>query len=147
MTVEGEIRLFDKIEEVAVPLRDYLIAYLADDADLLDDLAHTAIKVSWADELWTYIRTVRPLPPEQQKRIATSPLQVAQLFLTIPIWKQDSRDSSTWRFCDLTNTDRLRLLLEWSTITCQSALERDPLSACKRGSDSLLMEFGGCLAL
>ena len=29
---------------------------------------------------------------------------------------------------------------------CQSALEWDPLSASKRGSDSLLMQFGGCLA-
>jgi hypothetical protein len=30
---------------------------------------------------------------------------------------------------------------------CQSALDWDPLSASKRGSDSLLMQFEGCLAL
>jgi DNA polymerase III delta prime subunit len=114
----GYIEIRDRrVSFVNPSLRDYLIAYLADDADLLDDLAHTAIKASWADELWTYIRTMRPLPPEQQKRIATSLLQVAQLFLTIPIWKQDSRDSSTWRFYDLTNTDRLRLLLDWAALS------------------------------
>jgi DNA polymerase III delta prime subunit len=94
-------------------LRDYLITYLADDADLLDDLAHTAVKASWADELWSFVRTSRPLPAEQQKRIAASLLHTGHLFLTMPIWKQDSRDTSTWRLYDLSNTDRIRLLLEW----------------------------------
>jgi len=114
----GYLEIRDRrVSFVNPSLRDYLISYLAGDVDLLDDLARTAIKASWADELWSYIQTVRPLPPDQQMRIATSFLHVAQLFLTIPIWKQDSRDSSTWRFYDLTNTDRLRLLLEWRLVS------------------------------
>jgi hypothetical protein len=32
-------------------------------------------------------------------------------------------------------------------LQCQSAFDWDPLSASKRGSDSLLMQFGGCVAL
>jgi hypothetical protein len=43
------------------------------------------------------------------------------------------------RFSDV---ERARLLRH-----CQSALKWDPLSASKRGSDSLLMQFEGCLAL
>lgn len=112
----GYLEIRDRrVSFVNPSLRDYLITYLADDPDLLDDLAHTAVKASWADELWTYVRTVRPLPPEQQRRVAKSLLQAAQLFPTIPIWKQDSRNPSTWHLYDLSNTDRIRLLLEWRT--------------------------------
>lgn len=114
----GYLEIRDRrVSFVNPSLRDYLITYLADDVDLLDDLAHTAVKASWADELWTYVRTVRPLPPEQQKCVAKSLFHAAQLFHTMPIWKQDSRNPSTWHLYDLSNTERMRLLVEWRAVS------------------------------
>lgn len=114
----GYLEIRDRrVSFVNPSLRDYLITYLADDADLLEDLAHTAVKASWAGELWSYVQTVRPLPPLGQKRVATSLHHAAQLFLTAPIWKQDSRTPSTWHLYDLSNTERIRLLLEWRTVS------------------------------
>jgi len=114
----GYIEIRDRrVSFVNPSLRDYLIAYFADDRDLLEDLAHTAVKASWAEELWSYVRVVRPLNPDQQETIAKAFVEVAGLFPTMPIWKKDSRDPTVWRYYDLSNSERLQLLLEWRAVS------------------------------
>jgi hypothetical protein len=80
----GFIEIRDRqVSFVNPSLRDYLIAYL-DDANMLRDFALTAQKAIWAREVWTHVRVVRPVSPDQQEEIATAFLKVSESFTRLP---------------------------------------------------------------
>jgi energy-coupling factor transporter ATP-binding protein EcfA2 len=109
----GFIDIRDKrVSFVNPSVRDYLISYL-DDADMLSDFATTAQKADWARRVWQHVRAVKVIPPSQQANVARSFLTVAEHFVHLPIMKRSLIDPSSYTFHDLSNSDRLDLLLEW----------------------------------
>jgi len=106
-----------RISFVNPSLRDYLIAYLEDDFDLLKDIATTLVRGVWAENLWTYVSETRPLSSGKQEQLAKALLPLAEQFLLIPIWRRDSQNPSTLQRNDLCNSERLELLLQWHAVS------------------------------
>jgi hypothetical protein len=98
-----------RISFVNPSLRDYLIAYLDDDFDLLKDIATTLVRWTWAENLWAYVSETRPLSSHKQERLAKVLLTLAEQFLPIPIWRRDSQNPSILARNDLSNSERLEL--------------------------------------
>jgi hypothetical protein len=93
--------------------RDYLSEYL-DDLNLLSDFASAARQAAWARAVWRHgTRDMWSQTAEKITTFASLFLDVALKFRRIPIWKRSSSDPTRFSLCDLSNTDRLSLLLDW----------------------------------
>ena len=89
-------------------LRDYLGEYLWD-LSLIYEFAAVSQQTMWAQNVWWHVLRIRPMPTELD-RIALSFLEIAQRFLTLPIWKEED-DMSTP--VGIYNSERIELLLDW----------------------------------
>ncbi len=105
-----------RISFINPSLRDYLTDYL-NDASLLATFASTAQKADWAQSLWQHARITKALPPEQQQSIALAFRPVAAALSKLPVLKKDPTDPTVHRFCDLSLTDRISLLLSWASVS------------------------------
>lgn len=88
--------------------RDYMTEYL-NDMSILGDFATTAAKAEWAKAVWRH-GTRRELADDELKVFANSFLGVAHEFSRLPTWRRSSNSLSP---CDLSNTGRIELLIEW----------------------------------
>ncbi|KUO69569.1 MAG: hypothetical protein APF80_13465 [Alphaproteobacteria bacterium BRH_c36] len=97
-------------------LRDYMADYL-DDASLLATMASTAQRAAWARSLWQHVRNRKKLPTEQQRLIVNKFKSIAANFEKLPVMKRDSINPKIYHFYDLSMTDRISLLLDWTSVT------------------------------
>jgi hypothetical protein len=107
----GFIEIKDKrVSFVNPSVRDYLISYL-DDPGLLADFAVTARKGSWARSLWHHVQHVKEMSLGDQRLVAHAFVGMAQRLLHSP------SQSATGSFDhDLTNSNRIDLLLSWHEV-------------------------------
>jgi hypothetical protein len=105
-----------RISFINPSLRDYMTDYL-NDTSLLVTLASTAQKADWAQSLWQHVRARKELPAEQQQAIALAFKPIGAAFQKLPLTKKDPSDPTVYRFCDLSLTDRVSLLLSWARVT------------------------------
>lgn len=123
-----------KVRFVNPSLKDYLAEYLSDFA-LISDFPACAQRGDWARELWRYgEKTIDPSvknvaltfeniwsPKEKPKKqvenlksFTLSFLSIAESFLDLPVWKREATNYGySVSITDLSNTDRIELLLNW----------------------------------
>jgi len=105
-----------RISFINPSIRDYMTDYL-NDASLLATLASTAQKADWARSLWQHVKVRREISSEQQRSIALAFKPIATEFHKLPSMKKDTVDPTVYRYCDLSFTDRMSLLLSWANVT------------------------------
>ncbi len=93
-------------------LRDYLDRYLAD-VRLLSDLAHTAQQAKWASSVWKKLMSFDVLFQQDINPVVPAFLTVAEMFPTLPMYRRGEEGSGTMVVCDLSNSERIELLLQW----------------------------------
>jgi hypothetical protein len=96
-------------------IRDYLAEYLAD-VDMLCEFATTAKKADWAKAVWHH-KNNATIPLDSVKVLATSFENIAKDFTRLPTWRRTPNDPTAYSFCDLSNTGRISLLIEWWEVT------------------------------
>ena len=57
---------------------------------------------------------------EKKQSIALAFKPIAAAFQKLPLMKKDPTDPTVYRFCDLSLTDRISLLLSWAIVTCDA---------------------------
>jgi DNA polymerase III delta prime subunit len=112
-------------------VRDYLADYL-DGVGLLCDFARTATKTIWASSLWKHVTSTRLLPPHEQKIVAECFADVAKASVHLPVWKPYQREPGSFHLCDLSNTERISLLLEWFAATGDASFADYALALAKK---------------
>lgn len=93
-------------------LRDYLSTYLAD-VELLRVIAPSAVYADVMEAIWRHFKGVRDAL-DREPVLVPMFLEAAQQLLSLPTW-QRTRGKYGWSLSatDLSNTSRIRLLLEW----------------------------------
>ena len=110
--------------------RDYMAEYVKDIV-LLRDCAITAQRASWAKAVWETGQKL-PLTQDEKATFAQSFAGIAERFETLPTWRATSgQPRGSWSPSDLSNSARLRLLLEWWSATRDSRFASLSVSLAK----------------
>lgn len=120
-------------------IRDYLTYYLGD-ASMLIDFATCAERADWAEQAWRHGRKL--LAEEELGQLALAFAKVADEFPTTPTRSKSVSFPTVVSTSDLSNSDRVLLLLEWWEASrherfADLAIEmvEDPSSEFDRSSD------------
>lgn len=123
---------YSSVSFVNPSVRDYLAAYL-DDLILLREFALSAKQGEWARLVWEHGKKLSDEKAEIAA-FASAFQDVASSFLHIPTWRKSTRYPHSFRATDLSNCDRIELLLKWweaSGLECFAelamALARNPI--------------------
>lgn len=113
-------------------LGDYLTQYLAD-VHLLLDLARAAHEPEWGRRLWHHATCGR-MSKEDLHTLGMALLPLAETLLNLPVWKRVPERDGSHEMIGMSNTDRVKFLLEWWGATSERrfgelalALARDPI--------------------
>src|SRR5208337_1516208 len=90
--------------------RDYLTAYL-DDLEQLKDFAAIARQADWARQLWSHGEKIAGKTACAGFALAFK--AIARELMRIPTWKKSAQYPHTYDVADLSNTDRIDLLIRW----------------------------------
>ena len=97
-------------------LRDYLTGYLEDE-NLLLEIARGARQSDWAQAVWKFGARLDPSDTAQRK-LGLSFVDAAERFATEPTWTVVRGHYGPTRHAKgLSNTDRIRLLIDWWSAT------------------------------
>lgn len=108
---------FIKIEGTMVrfvnpSIGDYLSGYLKEPA-LLELCAQSSSDGYWASAVWRHTKQSID-DPETRKELCLAFREIAPSLSEWPVWKKKVRNGMThYSPCDISNTDRIRLLIEW----------------------------------
>ena len=94
--------------------RDYLSEYLSD-LGMLCGFSRAAVKADWAREVWRH-GTKCELDPTDTKEFALGFLNVAMQFPELSRWRRTGHGYDVEE-CDLDNSDRIKLLMEWFRVS------------------------------
>lgn len=113
--------------------RDYLAEYI-DDPAILCDLAGCCCRASEAGALWRF-GTRRLALGASAPEFARSFAPALQALLTSPVWKRSKSDPRSLHIGDSSNTERIKLFLDWWVHSADPAfteaamsLAREPIS-------------------
>ncbi len=90
--------------------RDYISEYLSD-LGMLCGFSTVAVKADWARAVWRH-GTKCKLDPADTKEFANGFRSIAELFPQLTYWRRTGRGYEV-DACDLDNSDRIKLLLDW----------------------------------
>lgn len=111
-------------------LRDYISEYL-DDISLLCLLASASKRGNWATAVWRH-GLVPALTAKSDQLFASCFLPFANELLHLPTWKPSKSSPGAYQVDDISNADRVDILLSWWSSSKNDAFATIALNLCQK---------------